>query len=272
MTSERLVVSSRFCGPPNIGNGGYVCGRVAAHVPGSALVRLKVPIPLETELRIEALESEARLMHGPNVIAEAKPIALDRMPPPAPSFAEAEGAARSYPGFIHHVFPRCFVCGPQRADGDGLRIFPGSIPSRSLVAAPWVPDSSLGNGSRMVRPEFLWAALDCTSAFALPPIPDDKALVLGELSARIDDRVALGEPCVVVGWPLQVDGRKRIAGSAVFSSSGRAVAVGRAIWIEVPSSAFGGQDAETGGRHGCGRGGRENQSPRCTPSTSMKKG
>jgi len=241
MASERLVISSRFCGPPNVGNGGYVCGRVAAHVPGSASVRLNVRTPLETELRIEGTESEARLMHGPSIIAEGTAVALDLTPPTAPSFAEAEEAAKSYPGFIHHVFPRCFVCGPERASGDGLRIFPGSIGARSLVAAPWVPDSSLGNGSRMVRPEFLWAALDCTSAFALQPIPDDKALVLGELGARIDDRVALGEPCVVVGWPLQVDGRKRMAASAVYSSSGRAVAVGRAIWIEVPSSAFGGQ-------------------------------
>ena len=180
-------------------------------------------------------------MHGPKVIAEAKAAALDLTPPAAPSFAEADEAAKSYPGFVRHTFPRCFVCGPQRENGDGLRIFPGSIASRPMVAAPWVPDPSLQNGTDMVQPEFLWAALDCTSAFAVLPIPEGKAIVLGELCARIDHSVTPNEKCVVIGWPLQIDGRKRIAGSAVFSSSGQPVAVGRATWIEVEASAFGGQ-------------------------------
>ncbi len=180
-------------------------------------------------------------MHGSNVIAEARAAALDLTLPPAPSFSQATEAARSYPGFTRHVFPRCFVCGPQRAHGDGLRIFPGSTASRSMVAAPWVPDSSLGRASDGVRAEFLWAALDCTSGFAVLPVPEGKAIVLGELCARIDDTVAPGDECVVIGWPLQVDGRKRISGSAVFSRSGRPVALGRATWIEVQASAFGGQ-------------------------------
>jgi hypothetical protein len=110
-----------------------------------------------------------------------------------------------------------------------------------MVAAPWIPDSSLAEGSDIVRAEFLWAALDCTSGFAVLPVPEGKAIVLGELSARIDDSVAPGDECVVIGWPLHIDGRKRIAGSAVFSPSGRAVALGRATWIEIQASAFGGQ-------------------------------
>jgi hypothetical protein len=241
MTSEVLVISSRFCGPPKSGNGGYVCGRLAAHVPSSVSVRLKAPPPLETELRIETSDSEARLMHGSKVIAEAKAAVLDLTPPAAPSLAEAEEAAKSYTGFIRHPFPRCFVCGPQRENGDGLRIFPGSIGSSPMVAAPWVPDPSLRNEANLVQPEFLWAALDCTSAFAVLPIPEGKAIVLGELCARIDHNVMPDEKCIVVGWPLQIDGRKRVAGSAVFSSSGRPVAIGRATWIEVEASAFGGQ-------------------------------
>lgn len=241
MTSEVLLISSRFCGPPKSGNGGYVCGRLAAYMPGAVSVRLKAPPPLETELRIEASQSEARLLHGSNIVAEARPAALDLTPPAAPSFTEAEEAAKSYSGFTTHFFPRCFVCGPQRAAGDGLRIFPGSTTSRSMVAAPWVPDPSVGNDSNMVRSEFLWAALDCTSGFAVLPIPEGKAIVLGELCARIDHSVTPGEKCVVVGWPLQFDGRKRVAGSAVYSSSGRLVALGRATWIEVSASAFGAQ-------------------------------
>lgn len=122
-----------------------------------------------------------------------------------------------------------------------MRIFPGSTASRSMVAAPWIPDPSLGNGCNVVRPEFVWAALDCTSGFAVLPVPDDKGILLGELCVRIDDSVSAGEKCVVIGWPLQIDGRKRFTGSAVYSGSGRLVAVARAIWIEVPASAFAGQ-------------------------------
>lgn len=110
-----------------------------------------------------------------------------------------------------------------------------------MVAAPWIPDRSLGNDAGRVRPEFLWAALDCTSGFAVLPVPEGNAIALGELCARIDGGIVPGEECVAIGWPLQLDGRKRFAGSAVVSSSGRPVAVGRATWIEVPASAFGGQ-------------------------------
>ena len=215
-----------------------MCGRVAARMAGAVSVRLKAPPPLETELRIESSDAGAQLLQGSTVIAEAKAAELELTPPGAPSFAEAEEAAKSFSGFKSHTFPRCFVCGPQRAAGDGMRIFPGWIASGALVAAPWVPDASLANGSDAVRGEFLWAALDCTSAFAVLPIPEGKAIVLGELCARIDGQVAPGEKCIAAGWPLQVGGRKRFAGSAVYSASGRPVAVGRATWIEVSLSAF----------------------------------
>lgn len=240
MSAEPFVISSRFRGPPRSGNGGYVAGRIAAHVPGCAAVRLKAPPPLETGLRIEHSPAGARLLHDANVIAEARPAELDLTPPPAPSFAEARQAAKSFAGFTRHAFPGCFVCGPQRPHGDGLRIFPGSMNSGPVVAAPWVPDASLARGAGGVRREYIWAALDCTSAFAVMDVPEGKAIVLGELCARIDDGVAPDEACTVAGWPLRIDGRKRIAASALYSASGRPVAVGLATWIEVPASAFGG--------------------------------
>jgi hypothetical protein len=160
------------------------------------------------------------------------------MPPPSPSFQEAQDASKSYLGFTRHPFPRCFACGPQRNVGDGLRIFPGLIESRSMVAAPWLPDASLADDSHSVRAEFIWAALDCTSGLAVLPVPEGQAIVLGELSARIDGRVVAGEKYIAVGWPLSIDGRKRLAGSAIFSESGLPLAIGRALWIEVPENAF----------------------------------
>jgi hypothetical protein len=236
-----IVISRRFCGPPKSGNGGYVCGRVAAAIDGAASVRLTAPAPLETELRLDNSNGAAKLLHGSSVIAGAKAAAVDLAPPRVPSYAQAEAAAGRCLGFTRHPFPRCFVCGPEREAGDGLRIFPGPLEADGLVAAPWSPDRSLANGSDAVGREFLWAALDCTSGFAVLPVAEGSAIVLGELSARIDGDVVPDDKCVVVGWPLRIDGRKRFSAAALLRDSGELLAVGRATWIEVAASAFGGQ-------------------------------
>jgi hypothetical protein len=34
-----LTIDGRFCGPPGMGNGGYVCGRLAAFVPSPTAAR-----------------------------------------------------------------------------------------------------------------------------------------------------------------------------------------------------------------------------------------
>jgi hypothetical protein len=238
MIAETFSISRRFCGPSQSGNGGYVCGRLAKHVVGPACVRLKAPPPLEVELRVETSEGSVQLFHGPKLIAEARPAECDAVPPAAPSFSEAEAASRTYYGFVRHSFPRCFVCGPKRAVGDGLRLFPGEIEGRSMVAAPWIPDATLADGAGVVGTEILWAALDCPSAFSFLPVSEGKTVVLGELCVRVDAAVSPFDRCAVIGWRIGVDGRKHIAGSAVFSESGLVIAVGRATWIEVSADAF----------------------------------
>jgi hypothetical protein len=144
---------------------------------------------------------------------------------------EAREAAGRYPGFSIHPFPTCFVCGPQRAEGDGLRIFTGPVVGRELVAAPWTPDESLTSADGVVGQEFLWAALDCPGAFAngFPEI----AMVLGRLSAEVVRPVRPGEPCVVVGWSEGSEGRKHFAGTAIFGDDGQLVAFARATWISL---------------------------------------
>jgi hypothetical protein len=47
--TDSLVIPSRFCGPLDSGNGGYVCGRIAAYVSGPVTVTLRRPPPLVTE-------------------------------------------------------------------------------------------------------------------------------------------------------------------------------------------------------------------------------
>jgi hypothetical protein len=47
---QTMTIPRRFRGPPNSGNGGYVCGMLARQIAGAAEVTLRAPPPLETEL------------------------------------------------------------------------------------------------------------------------------------------------------------------------------------------------------------------------------
>ena len=234
MNTEYLEIPERFCGPPNSGNGGYVCGLLAKYLPGTVSVRLKAPPPLKTTLRREWTNDSARLFQESTVVGEAKSFELRLEPPNCPTLAQAERAAADFPGFKSHLFPRCFVCGPRREPGDGLRIFSGQLAGRSLHAAPWVPHASLADDCGNVAREFIWAALDCPSGFAVLPVPEGLAIVLGELCASVESTLAVEQPTVVTSWPIAHEGRRRTAGTAIHTTDGKLVALARAVWIEVP--------------------------------------
>ncbi len=232
---ELLQISERFRGPPRSGNGGYTCGRIAASLSAPAVsVRLQAPPPLQTELKLESDDSEARLFDGQTQIGHGRVCELALEVPPCPSLELARRASEDYIGFREHTFPGCFVCGPERRGKDGLCIYPGALVGSSTIAAPWTPDASLTDANRTVRPEFLWAALDCPGAFTWYPLPAGTAIVLGELSAAILKPVHAGEDCIVLGWPIAAEGRKRLAGTAIYGAGGELVAKARAVWIEVP--------------------------------------
>lgn len=238
MHIELFKIDHRFRGPPRSGNGGYTCGRIARHLKGPVSVRLKAAPPLNAELRLESTATQARLFQGDTLVGEAKASTLDLQAVPCPSLESVARAAKAYAGFKDHRLPGCFVCGPQRAPGDGLCIFPGPLDETSTVAAPWTPDLSLADGSGNVKPEFLWSALDCTGAFAFVPFPEDTVVVLGELTASIEEPVQAGVPCTVLGWSLGAEGRKRLAGTAIYAPNNRLIALARAVWIEVPLSTW----------------------------------
>lgn len=231
--SETIVIKRRFCGPPDSGNGGYVCGLLAQRLDGTAEVRLLKPPPLETRLEIRQADGPGvRLVHGRTVIAEARPARLDLDVPEAPAFHEARAAMKRYVSEDEHFFPTCFVCGPARRAKDGLRIFPGPVASGSMVASAWVPDETISDAKGLVKPEFVWASLDCPGAFAVLGA-DIRPIVLGSLTAEILDRPSSGENCIAAGWKISSQGRKRLAGTALFSEHGRVLARAQAVWIEI---------------------------------------
>jgi hypothetical protein len=45
-TMQTMTIARRFRGPPNSGNGGYVCGMLARHIAGAAEVTLRARLRL----------------------------------------------------------------------------------------------------------------------------------------------------------------------------------------------------------------------------------
>jgi hypothetical protein len=228
---KTLTIAPRFCGPPTSSNGGYFVGMVALLASRRVSVRLLKPPPLDSEFTVKDLpDGGLQVLSGEDPIGEAHPASLQLEVKPAPEYLEAVEASRRYAGFRSHRFPTCFVCGTQRARGDGLRIFAGPLPARGMVAAPWVPDASLDRGDGKVSPEFMSAALDCPGYYAVAP--DDRMMLLAELTAQVDRLVHIGSSCTVVGWHVGSAGRKHEAGTAIFDGKGVLCAKARALWIE----------------------------------------
>jgi hypothetical protein len=220
-----IRIERRYRGPDESGNGGYTCGLVAALLEGDAEVTLRLPPPLETPLRVERDGDIVRVLDADALVAEARPAALELEAPEPVSFDVAAELSEARGDDPDHPFPHCFVCGPAREPGDALRLRPAPV-GDGRVAAVWVPTEEQAR-----RPELVWAALDCPGAFAVDPDLDRGVSVLGRLTAHVEATPEPGERCVVVGWPLGEDGRKRFAGTALFGEGERLLGLARATWI-----------------------------------------
>jgi hypothetical protein len=233
MTAHRLlVIARRFRGPPTSGNGGYTCGMLAAAASKPVEVRLIKPPPLDQ--RLEVVDDPAtgglKLMDGTETVATATPKTFELEVPRPPSYATALAAVSGYEGFQEHAYSDCFVCGPVRQRGDGMRVFAAPIPGMDLVAAAWIPDRSLCGVDGKVLPEYMWAALDCPGFFATGAAI--RGPLLGTYAARIDRCVHLDAPCVIIGWALKHEGRKHVVGTAIFDNFGELCGRALATWVE----------------------------------------
>lgn len=233
---EKIIrIHHRFCGPPTSGNGGYTSGLISQAMATTAEITLRRPIPIDADMRLMAEEGKHRLKLADEVIAEAIATDVQKAEVPAIGFDEATDAAERSPAFKDHPFPTCFVCGPQRAEGDGLRIFPGRITlaGREFFAAPWQPQKEFADsGSGKVRDEIIWAALDCPTGFA-GGFPYNGKLVTGRMAAKVFDSPLAGESCVLLSWADSVEGRKHHSSAALLGEDGRIRAQARATWIKL---------------------------------------
>jgi hypothetical protein len=221
-----VIIPPRYNGPPESANGGYTAGLLARYVgaPEGTVVTLHRPPPLATPLDVVTTNGDVDFVDGDTLVASGSPTPdplIDAVPPV--SFTDAMAAAETYPGLTAHPFPTCFVCGPERPPGDGLRIFAGRLPD-GRTAAPWVvPDE--------VEPALVWAALDCPGGWAIAL--EGRPYVLGRIAARVDALPAAGDGCVVMGALLAEEGRKAYVISSLYGADGGLLALARSTWIAV---------------------------------------
>jgi hypothetical protein len=224
------VIDERYSGIPGIILGGYVAGLAARGLGDSVAVTLTRPVPPGSTVDVERRETETTLRAADSIAVTAVRSRFTSTAPDPIDLKDAERASGRYPGFDHHHFPTCFCCGPDRSVGSGLRIFPGPVDGRQLVAAIWLPDASLPQVDGAVAPEIVWAALDCPAIWGYVMHGnagiEDRA-VTGQLATQINGAVLAKVPSLVVGWPIQRQGRYLLAGAAIFSEAGNLLAESR---------------------------------------------
>jgi len=248
-----LVVPSRFNGPAKSGNGGWSSGALAEHVSGcptdhadtwpTVEVTLMRPPPLDTELHVSEGEGITVLSEGRHRVAEARRVMREPDSVEAVPLAQAHAAEAAYTGLESHPFPTCFTCGPDRAEGDGLRLFPGSV-GDGRVACTWTPHPSVAedfhtyvDATPRASLPVTWAALDCVGGWCTDQGTTTR--VLGRMATKVDTLPVVGEPHVVVGELRGEQGRKAFTASTLYDEAGRIVARAEHVWIAVDAAAFG---------------------------------
>lgn len=228
--SFTIHIPTRFNGPPKSANGGVAAGLAAQAIDGPAEVSLRAPPPLDTDMQVVARDDGYECWHDQQLVMTLRPAAPLSPVPPAPSFDAARAGRSHFPPLETHAFPGCFVCGPDRAH-DGLCIFAGRPDGFDGVTDIWTPQADLGDAEGRVRPEILWAALDCPGAFAVGF--QNRPMVLARMSTQLHMRPSVGEELVVAGWHQFDDGRKHGASTAIFTPDGQLVAQSEQLWIEL---------------------------------------
>ena len=228
-----VEIESRFNGPLDSGNGGYACGVLAGLLEGPVEASLRSAVPLDTPMEVVGDDGSLRALVGDTLVAEARQVPDFALDVPEPIDAEqARRASDDYRGLTAGPFCRCFVCGRMREDA--LGVFAGPVHGRALVASTWTPPTWAAGADGAVRPEIVWAVLDCPTYFATyRDVASELPLaVLARQTGYVSASVAVGVEHVVIGWGIAVEGRKRRAGSAVLSADGDVLAAAEVLLIE----------------------------------------
>ncbi len=232
---QSVFIASRFNGPPNCGNGGYVGGVIAQNLKGPVEVSLKAPTPLERTLLLNTEGDTATLLDGDKVIGvgvalerdlDAKALPVNMMLADSPlDGPEMEGKFQP--------FSNCFVCGAERSQGDGLCLESRCLEGHTgVVAAEWILDPSFAGEDGFIDPVYVWAALDCPGYFSCAA---GEAALLAKYTVDIIAPIKAEGKAIVLGWDKTEDrtGRKRLCGTALYRPDGTLIAKAEGLWIAV---------------------------------------
>lgn len=230
-----ITVPSAYQGMPGIAHGGYVAGLLTHQAREPLSVTLRQPPPLDTPLSIEYGPDGLTLCdpHG-HLIADGRagqPLADG--PPLSP--VEPARSPTPHPRFSHHPYPACFVCGTHRDDGLRLRVAPPD--DTGVAAAVWDPSSPLLPNGDVVPPTFVWAVVDCLTAWSFADHWGDAhwwPAVTGQLTVTATAHVPRDGPCVAAGRLSGRQGRRITVQAAVGDPEGQVCARAEAVWVVVP--------------------------------------
>ena len=243
---DTVVIPSRFRGPPQSGNGGYVSGAFAELLPTqpglAPEITLRSPIPLDRTMTVKRGASETRgvdVFDNETLIAECRLIDspfVDFTVPPCPDPARIEAAMPSSLAFTPNInpllpnqkgfHPICFCCGVEAEDG--LHVYPAPL-DQGHVAALWKTEEAWAIDGK-VPASFLWTAMDCPAQFAFMNASIRTGL-MGRMSAEILALPAAGATLIVSAWTIAVQGKKHFAGAALFDETGEQLARATTLWI-----------------------------------------
>ena len=243
---DTVVIPSRFRGPPQSGNGGYVSGVFAELLPHQSdkapEITLRSPIPLDTTMTVKRVSSETPevdIFNHETLIAECRLIDspfVDFIVPPCPETQRIEAAMPSSLAFTPDInpllpnqkgfHPICFCCGVEAEDG--LHVYPAPL-DQGHVAALWKTKEAWAVDGK-VPASFLWTAMDCPAQFAFMNASIRTGL-MGRMSAEVLALPTAGATLIVSAWTIAVQGKKHFAGAALFDETGDLIARATTLWI-----------------------------------------
>jgi hypothetical protein len=231
-----ITVAPAFQGIPGVAHGGYLAGLLAQRFPGSQQVMFRRPPPIGTPLTIEENGSGVGL-HDPEgrTVMLTRPATDVRTDLPVRTVEQVAGSA-PHPGYARHPYPGCFMCGTERPDGLQLRV--ASI-GDGLTAGVWRPAGPLLPDRAAVPAEFVWAAIDCLTAWAFADHWADPGwwpALTGRMAVTMDGEVRRERDHVVLARVVGRDGRRITVQAVVADAEGNPRARAEATWVVVPAA------------------------------------
>ncbi len=230
----QLIVSETFQGIDGIAHGGYLAGMISEDRPEVMQVTLRRPPPLNRPLFVEDGAGQASLVdRDGQTIMEAAPGDLTAN---LPSITAEEVNGEPNPRFERHPYPHCFVCGTEHPNGFNLRFSTPDEHGHTL--ATWIPSGRLIPEIETVPDRFVWAVIDCLSAWSFSDHWDDSdwwPAVTGQIAVEIRRPVLRDETHVLVAHPTGREGKRIYVEAAIHDAEGDLCARGESTWITVPA-------------------------------------